>query len=68
MNNQSQTPQAKSERSPDRRGMGWKIADVKAATRRRTGTRVVDPTTMTFTSDPQSAAPQYYDFHGTTRA
>ena len=43
------------------RGPGWRLMDAKAATnRRRRSARVVNPDKMTFTSDPQAAAPTGY--------
>lgn len=60
------TDQAKAELSTDRRGMGWKLADVKVATRKRNRARLAAPGTV-FTSDPQSYS-NSYDYNGTTRA
>ncbi len=62
----TRTPAARSEMSPDRRGMGWKLADVKVATRKRNKARKAAPGTV-FTSDPQNCAPAYH-YTGTTRA
>jgi len=59
------TAAAKSELSPDRRGMSWKLADAKAATRKGKA-RKAAPGTV-FTSDPQSCAPAYH-YAGTTRS